>query len=142
FSADLKLHRLGIDHEDIELLLEEATADCGRAMKPDEIERTVRNSAPNALKNRPWRRKWPQRNYEQIEAIGLDGVRLSELERNSPGRLNTSDNHAEAIIDSLFPGNPLLCAGPSSTFVLTRPRTEWSAFLSRQQFIVPSAMVK
>ena len=59
FSAALKLHRLGIDPEDIELLLEEATADCGRAMKPDEIERTVRNSAPNALKNRPWRRKWP-----------------------------------------------------------------------------------
>ena len=77
FTAALKLHRLGIEPEEIELLLEEATADCGRAMKPDEIERAVRNSAPGVLKNRPWRRKWPQRNYEQIEAIGFDGLRVS-----------------------------------------------------------------
>jgi hypothetical protein len=122
-------------------LLEEATDDCGRAMKPDEIERAVRNSDPKRLKDRPWRRKWPQRNYEQIEAIGLDGVRLSDLEQQSPVKLDPSENHAETIIDSLFPGDPLLCAG-SLNFVLTRPRKEWSGFLSRQQFIVPSAMIK
>lgn len=142
FTAALKLHRMKIDPEVIEQLLDEATADCGRAMKPDEIERAVRNSGPDALKNRPWRRKWPLRNYEQIEAIGLDGVRLSELEQQSPVRLDGSENHAESIIDSLFPGDPLLCACRSLNFVLTRPRTEWSGFLSRQQFIVPSAMIK
>jgi hypothetical protein len=142
FSAALKLHRLKIEPEEIEELLEEATVDCGRAMKPDEISRAVRNSAPDVLKQRFWRRKWPQRNYEQIEAIGLDGVRLSELEQQSPLRLDPSENHAEKIIDSLFPGDPLLCAGPSSNLVLTRPRKEWSGFLSRQQFIVPSPMAK
>lgn len=142
FSAALKLHRLKIEAEEIEELLAEATDDCGRAMKPDEISRAVRNSAPGALKGRPWRRKWPQRNYKQIEAIGLDGVRLSELEQQSPVRLDPSENHAEKIIDSLFRGDPLLCAGPSSNFVLTRPRKEWSGFLSRQQFIVPSPMIK
>jgi len=142
FGAALKLHRLKIDPEMIEELLEEATDDCGRAMKPDEIERAVRNSDPKRLKDRPWRRKWPERNYEQIEAIGLDGIRLSGLEQQSPVRLAPGENHAETIIDSLFPGDPLLCACPSLKFVLTRPRKEWSGFLSRQQFIVPSAMIK
>jgi hypothetical protein len=142
FTASLKLHRLKIDPEIIEELLEEATDDCGRAMKPDEISRAVRNSASGALKKRPWRRKWPLRNYEQIEAIGFDGVRLSELEQQSPVRLDPCENHAEKIIDCLFPGDPMLCAGPSSTFVLSRPRKEWSDFLSRQQFIVPSPMIK
>ena len=141
FAAALKLHRLRIEPEEIEILLEEATDDCGRAMKPDEIERAVRNSAPGVLKNRPWRRKWPHRNYEQIEEIGLNGVRLSELEQQSPVRLDPSDNHAEKIIDSLFTGDPLLCAG-SLNFVLTRPRKEWSGFLSRQPFIVPSPLIK
>jgi hypothetical protein len=142
FRAGCKLHRLKIEPEEIEELLEEATADCGRAMKPDEISRAVRNSAPGVLKGRPWRRKWAGRYYEQIEAIGRGGVRLSELEQQSPVGLDSSENHAEKIIDSLFPGDPLLCAGPSSNFVLTRPRKEWSGFLSRQQFIVPSAMIK
>ena len=142
FCAARKLHRLKIEPEEIEELLEEATADCGRAMKPDEISRAVRNSAPGVLRERPWRRRWPQRNYKQIEAIGLDGVRLSEFERQSPVRLDPSESHAEKIVDSLFPGDPLLCAGPSSNFVLTRPRKEWSGFLSRQQFIVPSPMIK
>ena len=75
-------------------------------------------------------------------SIGLDGVRVSELEQQSPLRLDPSENHAEKIIDSLFPGDPLLCAGPSSNLVLTRPLREWSGFLSRQQFIVPSPMIK
>src|SRR3954469_16612347 len=73
FTAGRKLHRLGLEPETITELLEEATQDCGRDMKPDEIERAVRNSHPDKLKQRAWRRKWPQRNYEQIEAIALAG---------------------------------------------------------------------
>jgi hypothetical protein len=142
FTAALKLHRMNIESETIEQLLEEATWNCGRAMKPDEIERAVRNSHPDKLKGRPWRRKWPQRNYEQIEAIAIDGVRLSQLEQQSPVQLDPCENHAEKVIDALFPGDPWLCAGPSLDFVLTRPRKEWAGFFSRQQFIVPSAMTK
>ena len=142
FAAALKLHRLKIDPEEIEILLEEATADCGRPMKADEIERAVRNSAPDVLKNRTWRRKWPQRNYEQIEAIALGGIGVSQLQERSPVRFDGIADHAEEITDALFPGNPFLCAGPSTQLVLTRPRAEWRGFLSRQQFIVPSAMTK
>src|SRR5438477_11896203 len=87
FTAALKLHRLGLDPETIVELLEEATLDCGRHMKPGEIERAVRNSHPDKLKQRAWRRKWPQRNYEQIEAIALAGLRLRELQTQSPAQL-------------------------------------------------------
>src|ERR1700720_1019076 len=57
FTAALKLRRLKVEPERIEELLEETTWNCGRAIKPDEIERAVRNSHPDKLKDRPWRRK-------------------------------------------------------------------------------------
>jgi hypothetical protein len=142
FSAALKLHKLAVPPEEIEELLKDATVDCGRDLKPDEIARAVRNSAPGALQNRPWRRSWPERNHEQIEAIGLNGIRLAELERRSPVKFDPAKTCSEAVISGLFPGNPLLCAGPSLTNILTRPRDEWRGFLDRQQFIVPSPMSK
>jgi hypothetical protein len=142
FIAARKLHRLKIEPEEIEFLLEEATADCGRAMKPDEIERAVYNSHPDRLGKRPWRRAWPQRNYEQIESIALGEIGVSELEEKSPVRLDDSNNHAEEVVSTLFPGDPMLCGGPSTSLVITRPRKEWSGFLHKQQFIVPSAMTK
>jgi hypothetical protein len=111
-------------------------------MKPDEISRAVRNSAPGALKQRQRRQSWPRRNYDQIEAIGLRGIRLSELERRSPIQLAPSPANSETIIDALFPGDPLLCAGPSLNLSLTRSREAWRGFLERQQFIVPSSMSK
>jgi hypothetical protein len=140
FTTALKLHRMGIEPYAIKELLEQATLDCGRFVHPDEIERAVRNSHPDYLKNKPWRRKWPNRNYEQIEAIALAGVTLTELEQLSPVRLRSDENHAEAIVDTLFHGDPMLCAGSSVRRVLTRPRTEWAGFLAKQQFIVPSPM--
>ena len=143
FSAARKLHRLGIEPHEIEELLEDATADCGRDMKGDEIERAVRNSHPDVLAKKagPRRRAWPQRNYEQIEAIGLSGITLAQLQEKSPLCLDSSENQAEVVIRDLFRGDPLLCAG-SKRSVLTRPRSEWMPFLHKQQFIVPSAMMK
>jgi hypothetical protein len=143
FCVALKLHLLGVKPDVIEQLLEEATLDCGRYVSPTEIERAVKNSAPDALKNRPWIRKWPLRNFEQIEAIGLGGIKLAELRRLSPVPLESSHSEAEAIIDALFPGNPFICAGTElDRYLLTRPREEWRGFLGKQQFIVPSAMTK
>jgi hypothetical protein len=142
FRAARRLHRFKLQPSVIEQLLEEATADCGRALKADEIPRAVHNSAPGILKKRPWRRGWPERNYEQIEAIGVHGIRLSDLENKSPTQLDPSQAHSEKTIDSLFPGDPLLCAGPSWEIVFTRSWKEWRGFLSRQQFIVPSRMSK
>jgi hypothetical protein len=143
FCAALKLHRLGVKPDVIEQLLEEAILDCGRDVSPTEIERAVANSAPGALRNRPRLRKWPLRNLEQIEAIALDGIKLADLRKLSPVPLEPSPPDAEAIVDAVFPGNPLICAGLEiDRYILTRSREEWRGFLAKQQFIVPSAMTK
>ena len=143
FCVALKLHLLGVKPDVIEQLLEEATLDCGRYVSPTEIERAVKNSAPDALRKRPWLRKWPLRNFEQIEAIGLGGIKLADLRRLSPVPLESSRPDAEAIIDALYPGNPFICAGTElDRYLRTRPREEWRGFLKNQQFIVPSPMTK
>jgi hypothetical protein len=140
FTAALKLHRLGIEDGRIEELLEEATVDCGRGIKSGEIERAVRNSAPDKLAGYTPRR-WPDRNYEQIEAIGHCGMHVAGLEAQSPAGV-TEENRSEEIIDALFPGNPLLCAASNKFRPRTRPREQWRGFMARQQFIVPSPMLK
>jgi len=143
FCVARKLHLLGVIPDVIEQLLEQETQDCGRYVSPAEIERAVKNSAPDALRKRPWVRKWPRRNFEHIKDIALDGIKLTDLRRLSPVPLQSSRPDAEAIIDALLPGNPLICANTEvDRNLLTRPREEWRGFLGKQQFIVPSAMSK
>jgi hypothetical protein len=72
-----------------------------------------------------------------IAGIGRGLVDLWEV---SPVRFEDNDSHTEAIIDVLFPGNPLLCVGKSNAVFATRSREEWRGKLSCQQFIVPSPM--
>src|SRR5438128_7913182 len=69
FCAARKLHLWKVGPDKIEELLEEATSDCGRYLKKDEIPRAVRNSKPGSYPTHRLYRAWPQRNYEQIEAI-------------------------------------------------------------------------
>src|SRR3984893_16074038 len=49
-------------------------------------------------------------------------------------------SHSEEIIDALFPGNPLLCAGRSNRDFATLSRQDWRGKLSALQFIVPNPM--
>jgi hypothetical protein len=55
-------------------------------------------------------------------------------------RIEDNEPHSEAIIGSLFPGNPLLCCGQSQREFSTRPREDWRGKLAGLQFIVPSPM--
>ncbi len=142
FPTARKLHRLGVEPARIEELLEEATVDCGRGLKPDEIPRAVRNSAPGALASRPGPGRWPQRNYEQIEAIGVNGLRFADLARHSPEPVDCVENQTERLVDMLFPGDPLICAGASLSAARTLTREQWRGRMGRQQFIVPSPMSK
>ena len=139
FCAARKLHRLSIPPAEIERSLERATVNCGRDLRNDEVSRAVRNSAPEALGKTKFYRKWPQRNYEQIEAIGRSGVSLTHLRSESPEPIHLECN-TERIVDAVFPGNPMICAGAALGSAHTRPREEWRGSLARQQFIVPSPM--
>jgi hypothetical protein len=48
----------------------------------------------------------------------------------------------EEILETLFPGNPLLCFGRTPYSFSTRPREYWSGRESDFQFIVPNPMIK
>jgi hypothetical protein len=126
-------------------LLGAASMGCGRPLKADEIPNAIDNSeralraAPN--KTEPRRPKWPTANGERIEAIGSAGPGLSELEAMSPVKWSDDKPHTEEIIDSLFPGNPLLCVGQSEYAFNTMPRERWRGRLAAREFIVPSPMI-
>lgn len=135
-------------------LLKAVAANCGRYVSDSEIWDAIRNSLayawqPSCQGKAPTPKpRWPTVNREQRAAIIRDGGGLSYLLEISPVRIEDNKRHAENTIDSIFPGNPLLCVGDpfklsgggfSQTFN-TKPREEWRGELSRHSFIDPSPM--
>src|SRR5262249_7144358 len=55
-------------------------------------------------------------------------------------RFEDNKSHTEEIIDTLFPGNPLLCAGRTNLDFATQSREEWRGKLAGVQLIVPNPM--
>ena len=132
------------DSAEIIELLRAATA--GEPIKHGEIERAVGRSKATAWKpgqapqNTTRLTAWPKVNVEQREAAIESGAGLVDLWENSPVRFEDNKSHTEEIIDALFPGDPLLCCGPSNSDFDTRTRSEWRGELSVLQLIVPSPM--
>jgi len=137
------LHPYREPAEIIELLL---AATAGKHVKHGEIERAVGRSKatawvpgspPNARQAPPW----PKVNVEQREAIIASvHAELADLWEVSPVRITDNKSHTEEIIDTLFPGDPLLCAARSNSDFDTRLRSEWRGELGAIQLIVPSPM--
>ena len=129
-------------------LLESRVANCGRTVPLAEIVAAVQNALPcawqpNGQSVRPTqlaKSKWPKVNQEQRAAIIRDEGGLAALRGLSPIPFEDGGSHTEAIVDQLFPGNPLLCCGKSSSYFDTKSREEWRGHLTRQSLIVPSAM--
>jgi hypothetical protein len=69
-----------------------------------------------------------------------DNGGLADLWELSKPRLDDNDAHTEAIIDRLFPGNPLLCCGKCNSDFDTRPREDWRGEMSSLSLIVPTPM--
>jgi hypothetical protein len=132
------------DSAEITELLQAATA--GEPVRPSEIERAVERSKATAWKPGQARRNvaegltWPKVNAEQREAVIASGAGLVDLWEISPVRFADNERHTEKIIDVLFPGDPLLCAGRSNSEFATRSRSEWRGKLAALQLIVPSPM--
>lgn len=129
---------------EIVLLLEAAIA--GEPVKPGEIERAVKSSAATAWKpGQPTTQMthapvWPHVNAAQRAAIIASRVGLYDVWEISPVRFEDNESHAEEVIDSLFPGNPLLCVGQSNSQFATQHRESWRGRLATMQLIVPSPM--
>lgn len=83
---------------------------------------------------------WPSVNIEQRDAILAEGARLHDLWAASPVPTKNAEPATEEIIDALFPGNPLLCVGESSSRFVTRPRGELRGELPKLALIGPSPM--
>jgi hypothetical protein len=137
------LHPYRDSNEIIELL---RAATDGEPVKRGEIERAVERSKAAACKpgqapqNLRQGSSWPKVNAEQREAVIASGGGLVDLWEASPVRFYDNDSHTEEIIDALFPGNPLLCAGRSNSDFATQARSEWDGKLAALQLIVPSPM--
>lgn len=83
--------------------------------------------------------RWLDPNFELIEAVAHRGNGLVDLWEASPVRLDSNQPKTDEVIDSLFPGNPLLCCGWARHHFDTRPRKHWHK-LHALQFIVPNPM--
>ena len=146
FNTALKLHHDFTDKPLLAHLLWVASASCGRDVSEGEIDNAVANSqriaegtSANGLPR--LQPRWPNRNEKEIEAIAKTGPGLAGLIELSPTHWEDDSPHTEEIIDVLFPGNPLLCAGRRKEQALTRSRGEWRGFMANQQLVVPSTMI-
>ncbi len=148
FCVARVLHPFYADKRELVALVASAAAGCGREVPAGEVEKAVANSEacawqPGDNRARPRVRssKWPEPNLEQIEAIAAapDSPRLADLWEASPIRCD--EPMTEALVDALFPGDPLLCCSwKLDRFFDTGAREEWRGQLDEMQFIVPSPM--
>ena len=145
FKVSRQLHA-HLPAGEIVALLESRVAGCGQHVSKSEIISAVQNSLPCAwtpkgnAASAPVASKWPSVNQEQRDAIIRDEGGLADLWEMSRVFLDDNNAHTEAIVDKLFPGNPLLCCGKSSSEFDTRPREDWRGELSALSLIVPSPM--
>jgi hypothetical protein len=138
---------------EMEKLLAEQVQACGRHVPIHEIREAIKHSASCAwspteensesfsAKPEP---KNPQPNVAAIDRIVTSGIGLYDLWERSEIRFGDSGSppQTEYVIDSIFPGNPLLCVGKSQSQFSTRRRNVWRGHLSRLPFIVPNPMTK
>ena len=146
FSVARNLHP-HMPAPEIMALLKERTRQCGRTMPDREIQEAVRDSMACAWQPRmdgapagvaaP---KWPALDMELREAIISDGVGVADLWEFSNPRLEDNRNRTEEVIDWLFPDNPWLCCGASTSCFDTRRRDDWRGHLHQGQLIVPNPM--
>jgi hypothetical protein len=86
--------------------------------------------------------KWPPRDLERIDQIVRNGPHFNDLRDLSPWYFDDSRNHAEEIVDLIFPGDPLLCVGLSAWKFATRRREIWRGRLARFPLMVPNPMLR
>lgn len=146
FRAARVLHPFYSDASELARLLSAACAGCGRAVMESEVRSAIINSRACAWEpnQRPFLNAvpaaWPGVDADRVKAITADGPGLADLWENSPVRFEDNVSHVEALVDQLFPDNPLLCCGKNTREFATRTREEWRGHLASQAQIVPSAM--
>jgi hypothetical protein len=85
--------------------------------------------------------KFPEPDLDLIRQVTTAGWGLYDLWQKSPIRWDDSESHAQEIIEVLFPGNPLLCIGTSSSTFFTNTREIWGNRVGNCSLIVPNPML-
>jgi hypothetical protein len=141
FRAARALWKCGRNEIDIRAILENAAATCGRYVSDREIDDAIEHSRVNAFQLAPQKyQAWPGVDRELRAKIIAGGDSLATLWEISPIRLDDNRRHTEALVDALFPGNPLLCCGKSNSDFDTKSRSEWRGQLRELALIVPNPM--
>jgi hypothetical protein len=105
---------------------------------PSEIMDALRSARGERRRSTP---RWSPVNPAAIAEIAKDGPTLRELVSRSPEPIQfVPQSRAELFVDSLFPGNPLLCVGISNSRFYTDFRETFRGCLRQQSLIVPSPM--
>jgi hypothetical protein len=125
------------ENDEIVGILEAYVKDTGRER---DIERAV--SKARAIANgemggpNQGREIWPAVDHRMAHDIVVNSNwTLAKMREASPPVPSSED-----IIDSLFPGNPLLCFGRRKNIFATQPRESWRGKESTFEFIVPNRM--
>jgi len=102
-----------------------------------EITDALRSARGDHSRSRP---RWSPVNPAAIAEIVETGPTLLELISRSPEPIQfVPQSRAEMFIDTLFPGNPLLCVGRKNHFY-TDTRETFRGHLHARELIVPSPM--
>jgi hypothetical protein len=134
------------ERTEAEITAELRTLTVGKPVKPGEIERAVKRSLDYFTaggESVPQAEKWPKLDEAARAKViaSYDGGAV-ELWERSPIRFDDDEPQTENIVDTLFPGNPLICAAPIFNQYETAPRQSFRGRLAEFQFIVPSPMSK
>jgi hypothetical protein len=137
--------------EEIFRLLKIKVSGCGRVVTNEEITNAINDSArvqwrPNDTQANDHfsavsHSKWSPPRFLAIQQIVHEGIGLVDLVERSPCRFDTEGAHTEEIIDTLFPGNPLLCVGKNRSVFATRSRETWRGRLTEMALMVPNPML-
>lgn len=85
--------------------------------------------------------KWPTANPKKRSKLLDPDFGLQALRDISPVNCSDGKPHTRAILETLFPGDPLVCCGWSKERFDTRPLSHWLN-PEKFQFIVPNPMSK
>lgn len=160
FVVACKLREFGLSQVDAATVLSEYNQRCQPPWGEKELLRKLkcafRHAQPNpklmdgvegsnhAFKDAPETKpKWPEFNAgEHRRIVEFEKFGLSDLYDLSPVKFHDDKPHSVEILNTVFPGNPLVCCGRTIMEFWTKPLSEYGRRVESFQFVVPSPMSK
>jgi len=138
FHAALRCEKAGLTEGEAERLINTQEGFMPRSFKPGEVSEAVGNAygSGGKISLSP---KFPLVNQElQRDIIAGSTCTLEALRQSSPDAL---DQEPRAILEKLFPGDPLLCVGQEFNSAVTIPRLAFDHPINRRLLVAPSFIV-